>query len=72
MPKGSAPAVLVYPLPYPEAPTTTFEGWNLKMEVAPAETRFCGTTPLPCTPYPKKNLAMRGDSFQQGFILIEE
>lgn len=60
-------ARLFYPHPIVIQPTTPFRGDNFTMQVAPPRTNFCGANDFPCTPYPKKNLALRGDDLGAGF-----
>ena len=62
---------LFYPHPIVLEPTRPLQGVNFTMQVAPPATNFCSANPFPCTPYPKKNLAMRGEDFQAGFLLLE-
>lgn len=32
----------------------------------------CYNTEIPCVPYPLKNIVLRGDDFQEGFIVVSD
>ncbi len=40
---------------------------NIPSEEPPASIYWCYNSPLPCTPLPKENLEMRGDTYKHGF-----
>ena len=65
------PALLFYPVYEAKAKTEDFQAGNFTMQVPskepPARGYWCYCAPLPCTPFPKKNVMMRGKSYQDGF-----
>ncbi len=65
-PSGKNLSRLLLPAPYPNVKTELFEAKNFRMRISTNE-RFCGLSPLPCTPYPNPELAMRGETLQEGF-----
>lgn len=54
-----------------QSPPETFETKdftvNTPPSAPPAKGIWCYNLPLPCTPFPKKNLVMRGEDYQAGF-----
>jgi len=58
-----------------EVKTKEFEAHNFTLKVPsqdpPASIYWCYNSPLPCTPLPKKNIEMRGETFRQGFRIIK-
>lgn len=65
------PALLFYPVYEAKVKTDAFQAANFTMRVPskepPARGYWCYCAPLPCTPFPKKNVMMRGKSYQDGF-----
>ncbi len=45
---------------------------NTPPMAAPAKGIWCYNLPLPCTPFPKQNLVMRGEDYQAGFRVDNE
>lgn len=64
-------SALWYPLYTAKIKTEDFRAGNFTLHVPskeyPADTYWCFCSKLPCTPFPKDNLLMRGDNYQQGF-----
>ncbi|TNE49414.1 MAG: hypothetical protein EP344_18195 [Bacteroidetes bacterium] len=58
-----------------KAHTTTFRAGNFILNIPnrrpPGNTFFCNNASLPCTPFPKTNLMMRGQTLQDGFYMKE-
>lgn len=54
-----------------EIKTQEFAAHNFTLKIPseepPASIYWCYNSPLPCTPLPKKNLEMRGDTYKHGF-----
>ncbi len=65
------PAVLLFPVYEAKVKTDDFQAGNFTMHIPskepPARGYWCYCAPLPCTPFPKKNVMMRGKSYQNGF-----
>ncbi|MFN7120123.1 MAG: LIC_10190 family membrane protein [Saprospiraceae bacterium] len=64
-------AALLLPERLDSVPTKDFAPLNFTLHT-PAGDRRCYNTPIPCTPYPKKNLMLRGKTLQAGFSRIRE
>ena len=64
-------STLLYPIYEAKIETEEFQAGNFIVYVPsnehPANSYWCFCTQVPCTPFPKKNLLMRGDNYQQGF-----
>ena len=69
-------SALLLPNYQTEIKTEEFEAHNFTLNVPseepPASIYWCYNSPLPCTPLPKKNVEMRGESFGQGFRIVQE
>jgi hypothetical protein len=65
------PGSLVYPVYDAKVETVDFQAGNFTMHIPskapPAKGYWCYCAKLPCTPFPKKNVVMRGNSYQDGF-----
>lgn len=65
------PNLLFYPVYEAKVKTEPFQAGNFTMRIPskepPAKGYWCYCAPLPCTPFPKKNVVMRGKSYQDGF-----
>jgi hypothetical protein len=54
------------PSPYPVVKTETVKLGEINIEI-PVEGDQCWANPLPCSPYIKKGLQIRGYSLREGF-----
>jgi hypothetical protein len=71
------PSLLLIPHYYqPKSALETFKTKNFTVYTPPAAPPargiWCYNLPLPCTPFPKENLVMRGQSYQSGFRILKE
>lgn len=64
-------STLLYPVYEAEIKTEVYQAGNFMVRIPskafPANGYWCFCSRLPCTPFPKKNLFMRGNDYQEGF-----
>jgi hypothetical protein len=65
-------SLLLFPGSHQNDEIEEFKGENFSMNVPANGSILCFTSPLPCTPYPKKHLMMRGSDYQAGFRIIQK
>lgn len=65
-------SLLLFSSPHQNDKTEKFEGKNFSMNTPANGSILCFTSSLPCTPYPKKQLMMRGSGYKDGFRIVPQ
>lgn len=65
-------SLLLFSSPHENDKTEKFEGKNFSMNTPANGSILCFTSSLPCTPYPKKQLMMRGSDYKDGFRIVPQ